>query len=163
MHASIRVELQTRMREPIVECTRCEARCTNPMLHEAIFEMGRGPPPLYTHLRPHDSNPWNNEHEDRRYAETQVAANCHRFCDWLAVHPEAKCRLDSHTIRTDHVFYTFFPLQGQDSCRWVKVACSVRPDLRVMHCRTAAPNPVDRLAMGVKARFLQVKPVLNGV
>ena len=157
LHASLRSELRTRMREPVVETTRREARCTSTVLHEAVLEFGRGPPPLHTRLRLHDSNPWSNEHEDRRYAETQVAANGHRFRDWLAVHPEAKCRLESHTISVDRVFYTFFPLQDKTGCHeWVKVASSVRPDLRVLHCRNNGNQPVDRLATGVKARFLQV-------
>ena len=155
----MRAELRIHMRDPVVEFPRSIPRGVHTaVLHETLWEMGQGPPLLHTRIPLHGENPWTNDHEDRRYAETQAAANGHRYRDWIAVHQEAKCRLDSHTVRAKRVFHTFFPLQTPDGCQWVRVAASLRPDLRVLHCRTPAKTRLDQLATGVKARFLQVRP-----
>lgn len=165
----ILARLRGPLRQPLAESVRLDAgrQHTHTALHEGLATMALHEPVLHTFVPLHQTTRWENDSQDARYSESQLAANGQRFRDWLAVHRDPrtpqKCRLDSHAVLAQHYFGTLFPWRrGDGSTEWVSVAASVEPQVRVLQeRRTPAGTTVARtdrhaaLLSSVKGRFMQ--------
>lgn len=116
-------------------------------------------PVLHTQMALHSSVPWENEHEDARYAETQVGSNGSRHRDWVSVYADdetiQKCRLDSHTVELTEVHNMLFPWKRESKDDWVAVASTVPCQPRVLHDRLDEKDNFKAFRNSVKGRMLQ--------
>lgn len=104
----------------------------NTILHESIACFALHHAALHNIISLNQSIPWVNDHEDKRYAETQVAAKrSGRFRDWCGfVQYNNKnthvSKLDSHVITVSEIHQTFFPwLQYDNKNKFVQVLSSL--------------------------------------
>lgn len=118
--------------KPGITVTYEKDQYINTVLHESIACFALHHAALHNIISLHQSIPWVNEHEDKRYAETQVAAKrSGRFRDWCGfvqynnknIHVS---KLDSHVITTSAIHQTFFPwLQYDNRNTFVQVLSSL--------------------------------------
>jgi hypothetical protein len=127
-----------------------------------------GPPPFrISDVALHESEPWNKNHVDDRYAERQTADNGNRFRDWATVyhdeHEIQRCRMASHAIKCEEVFETHFPLSMPSGHQWVSVASSIPAETRVLR-HMGGNNGLEVLRRSVESRFMhdgKLLPVRN--
>ena len=105
----------------------------------------------------HNSEPWNENHIDDRYAERQTADNGVRFRDWATVyhdeHEIQRCRMASHAIQCGEVFETHFPLSTPTGHQWVSVASTIPAETRVLRHMGGSSN-LEVLRRSVESRFM---------
>ena len=136
-------------------------------LAEAV-NLFTGPPPFRTSdVMLHQSEPWNEEHIDDRYAERQTASNGVRFRDWATVyhdeHEIQRCRMASHAITCGQVYETHFPLSTPTGNRWVSVASTVQAETRMLR-HMGGNSSLEVLRRSVDGRFMhdaKLLPVRN--
>jgi len=130
---------------------------TTTTLAEAVAVFAGSSPVHLSDVALHESEPWNEEHVDGRYAERQTAENGSRLRDWVTVYFDGqdlqRCRLASHEIRTDKLFQTHLPLVGKASQSWVSVSSTLPLDT-VMLREQPAKTPLESLKRAVDTRFL---------
>lgn len=136
-------------------------------LAEAV-NLFTGPPPFrISNVALHDSEPWNENHIDDRYAERQTAENGTRFRDWATVyhneHEIQRCRMASHAITCGEVFETHFPLSTPAGHQWVSVASTIPAETRVLR-HMGGGSSLEVLRRSVESRFMhdgKLLPVRN--
>jgi hypothetical protein len=136
-------------------------------LAEAV-NLFTGPPPFRTSdVMLHQSEPWNEEHIDDRYAERQTARNGVRFRDWATVyhdeHEIQRCRMASHAITCGQVYETHFPLSTPTGNRWVSVASTIQAETRMLR-HMGGNSSLEVLRRSVDGRFMhdsKLLPVRN--
>jgi hypothetical protein len=136
-------------------------------LAEAV-SLFTGPPPFRISDVPlHESEPWNENHIDDRYAERQTAENGTRFRDWAKVyhddHEIQRCRMASHSIKCDEVFETHFPLSTPSGHQWISVASTIPAETRVLR-HMGGNTSLELLRRSVESRFMhdgKLLPVRN--
>ena len=115
-----------------------------------------------------ESSRWEKDHEDHRYAETQMGTNGVRYRDWLCMYADEnnleKCKLDSHILNITEMYQALFPWKRVDGrLEWVTVRSSLPTELRVLHDRHhhfgedpgISTDAFKALACSVKSRLLQ--------
>ena len=128
------------------------------------FVMQAAPYQAQTHTGLHESQRWQKNYEDSRYAEVQQGANGARYRDWISVYADRdviqKVKLDSHVFRVGALYSTFFPWKrGDGGLTWVPVqsSVSVPPTLLCEPKLSPASQPATlaALASSVRAKYLQ--------
>ena len=138
----------------------------NTSLSEGVlcFVMQAAPYQAQTHTGLHESQRWQKNYEDSRYAEVQQGSNGARYRDWISVYADRdviqKVKLDSHVFRVGALYSTFFPWKrGDGALTWVPVqsSVSVPPTLLCEPKLSPAPLPptLAALASSVRAKYLQ--------
>ena len=117
-----------------------------------------GPPPFrISDVALHESEPWNENHIDDRYAERQTADNGIRFRDWATVyhneHEIQRCRMASHAITCGEVFETHFPLSTPAGHQWVSVTSTIPAETRVLR-HMGGNSSLEVLRRSVESRFM---------
>lgn len=125
--------------KPGITVTYEPDRYINTALHESIACFALHHAALHNIISLHQSVPWSNEHEDKRYAETQVAAKrSGRFRDWCGFVQHSNknihvSKLESHVITTSMIHQTFFPwLQYDNRNKFVQVLSSLPCESRFL-------------------------------
>ena len=126
-------------------------------LAEAV-NLFTGPPPFrISEVALHESEPWNEEHIDDRYAERQIAENGLRLRDWATVYHDEneiqRCRMASHAILCSEVFETHFPLSTPAGHQWVSVASTLPAETRVLR-HMGGGNSLEVLRRSVESRYM---------
>ena len=111
----------------------------------------------HTTVQLHESKPWEEDHVDDRYAETQTAANGTLYRDWVSVYRMGQdhfmSRLCSHHVQITQLFHTHFPISGQGGHQWVSVASTLPSETRVLR-DLGGKDPLDSLRRSVENRFM---------
>lgn len=146
-------------------------------LAEAV-SLFTGPPPYrISEVALHESEPWDEDHIDDRYAERQTAANGTRLRDWATVyhdeHEIQRCRMASHAVTCSEVYETHFPLATQALAghqsdhnfthKWVSVASTLPAETRVLR-NMGGSTSLEVLRRSVESRFMhdgKLLPVRN--
>ena len=136
-------------------------------LAEAV-SLFTGPPPFrISEVALHESEPWNEEHIDDRYAERQIAENGLRLRDWATVyhdeHEIQRCRMASHAVLCSEVFETHFPLSTPTGHQWVSVASTLPAETRVLR-HMGGGTGLEVLRRSVESRYMhdpKLLPVRN--
>ena len=130
---------------------------TSTTLAESVFLFAQTKPSNHTEIPLHTSKPWQEDHVDDRYAETQIATNGMRYRDWVSMYRSSddlfKSRLASHHIQITQLFHTHFPLSEQGKHTWVYVASTLPAETRVLR-HVGGKNPLDALRRSVENRFM---------
>ena len=131
--------------------------CHSTTLAEAI-SLFTGPPPFrISDVALHESEPWNEDHIDDRYAERQTASNGLRLRDWATVyhdeHEIQRCRMASHAIVCGAVFETHFPLTTSAGSQWVSVASTIPAETRVLR-HMGGSTSLEVLRRTVESRYM---------
>jgi hypothetical protein len=126
-------------------------------LAEAV-SLFTGPPPFRISEVPlNESEPWEGEHIDDRYAERQVAENGVRLRDWATVfheHPEVqRCRMAAHAVTCSEVFETHFPLSTAAGHQWVAVASTLPAETRMLR-HMGGGSELEALRRSVESRYM---------
>ncbi len=129
------------------------------MLPESVACWLLHEPALHNIIGLHNSVPWEHEHQDTRYAETQLGnLGSGRYRDWCNFSDKAitnnmfKSKLDSHVLHVSKVYSMQYPWLGVSENKWVKVYSSQPLDVHFLH----APNDdfsVKGLSQSVNNRF----------
>ena len=131
------------------------ATCTT--LAETVAVFTQSKPDNHTEIPLHTSKPWEEDHIDDRYAETQTALNGTRYRDWVTMYRSEqdlfKSRLASHHIQITQLFHTHFPLSEQGKHTWVYVASTLPAETRVLR-HVGGKNQLDALRRSVENRFM---------
>ena len=138
-------------------------------LAEAV-SLFTGPPPFrISDVALHESEPWNEDHIDDRYAERQTADNGTRFRDWATVyhdeHEIQRVRMASHAIECHEVFETHFPLATPAGHQWISVASTLPAETRVLR-HMGGNTPLEVLKRSVEGRYMhdsKLLPVTNSL
>lgn len=146
-------------------------------LAEAV-SLFTGPPPFsISEVALHESEPWDEDHIDDRYAERQTAVNGTRLRDWATVyhdeHEIQRCRMASHAVTCSEVYETHFPLATQALAghqsdhnlthKWVSVASTLPAETRVLR-QMGGSTSLEVLRRSVESRFMhdgKLLPVRN--
>lgn len=136
-------------------------------LAEAV-NLFTGPRPFHISDVPlNESEPWNENHIDYRYAERQKAENGSRFRDWATLyhdeHEIQRCRMASHAVTCQELYETHFPLSTQNGYEWVSVASTIPAETRVLRHMGGNSN-MEILRRSVESRFMhdgKLLPVRN--
>ena len=117
-----------------------------------------GPKPAnHTTVMLHQSKPWEEDHVDDRYAETQTAFNGTLYRDWVSMYRMGQdhfmSRLCSHHVKINQLFHTHFPISSQGKHSWVSVASTLPSETRVLR-DLGGKDPLDSLRRSVENRFM---------
>lgn len=112
----------------------------------------------HTEVELHASCPWDNDHIDERYAETQRAENGLRFRDWVTMYRHFddvhRSRLASHHLEVTQLFHTHFPMaQSVKGYSWVSVASTLPAETRVLR-HLGGKTRLEELKRSVENRFV---------
>ena len=130
---------------------------TTTTLAETVSVFSGPKPPKHTTVMLHRSQPWEEDHVDDRYAETQTAFNGTRYRDWVSIYRSGqdhfKSRLSSHHIQITQLFHTHFPVSQNNKHTWVSVASTLPTETRVLR-HLGGKNPLEALRRSVENRFM---------
>lgn len=137
---------------------------TTTTLAESVALLTGPIPEKHSQVALHSSAPWDSEHIDNRYAETQLADNGRRYRDWVSMYRTLdeihRSRLASHHVGVTQLFNTHFPLMMQDGGHaWVSVASTLPAELRVLR-HLGGKTRLEALKRSVKNRFMNDSKLL---
>jgi len=140
------------------------AQFTSTTLAESLAVFTGQRPAKHTEVDLHSSTPWDKDHVDNRYAETQRAENGQRYRDWVTVYQSAdelhQSRLASHHVLTTMLFHTHFPFARADGgYSWVSVASTLPAETRVLR-HIGGKTRLEALKRSVENRFVNDSKLL---
>jgi hypothetical protein len=129
---------------------------TSTVLAETVSIFSGPTPSNHISLPLHSSQPWDKDHIDDRYAETQIARNGLRYRDWVTMYRTPtelhQSRLAAHHISITQLFHTHFPLSDSGKHTWISVASTLPAETRVLR-HLGGKNQLDALKRSVENRF----------
>ena len=162
--------------EPLSSATTLKSIHTQDhTLEEAAVVFIHPPDRNHSTIPLNQSPPWDKDHVDSRYAETQNATNGLRYRDWLCVfandtHLE-KCKLEGHVLDITQFHQALVPWHtpatkeytNHQTLQWAVSRSSLPLEQRVLHNRpqsssSSTPEPASQFTSftrSVKARLLQ--------
>jgi len=131
---------------------------TTTTLAETVSVFTGPRPDRHKEVTLHASSPWECDHIDERYAETQRAENGLRFRDWVTIYRHFddvhRSRLASHHLLITMLFHTHFPMSRPDGgYAWVSVASTLPAETRVLR-HLGGKTRLEALKRSVENRFV---------
>ena len=152
-------------------------------LEEAAVVFATPPDRNHSTIQLNQSPPWDKDHIDSRYAETQTAVNGLRYRDWVCVFADdshlEKCKLEGHVLDITQFHQALVPWHNasaqkkeytnHEDLQWAVSRSSLPLEQRVLHDRPNNNNNTTNLTQpaptiisqftaftrSVKARLLQ--------